>query len=280
MPLAERRGWIERSGNHPLSVARQCALLEVARSSAYYTPNTSESPANWTYLRLIDQCYTAYPFYGVPRITDWLKRQGHAINHKRVARLMKVMGLQAVVPGPHTSVPHPTQAIYPYLLRNVQVSAPDEAWCADITYIPMARGFMYLVAIMDWYSRFVIAWNVSNSIAVDFCVRALQESLCQGTPGIFNTDQGAQFTSREFTGVLEAHAVRISMDGRGRALDNVFIERLWRTVKYEHIYLHAYPDGHALCDGLAQYFAFYNHERPHTSLDKQTPAACYYRRHG
>jgi putative transposase len=274
-PSAERRSLVELS--HPdLSVSRQCTLLGVPRSSVYYTPNTSESEANLALMRLIDACYTKHPYYGVPRITDWLKERGHPANHKRVARLMKLMGIQAVVPGPHTSVPHPEHVIYPYLLRDVTVGAPDEVWCADITYIPMERGFMYLVAVMDWFSRYVIAWEVSNTMEADFCVDALKRALRRGTPAIFNTDQGSQFTSLEFTGALAARDVRISMDGRGRALDNVFIERLWRTLKYEDVYLKAYSDGHALHKGLGQYFAFYNYERRHTSLGRRTPAACYH----
>ena len=273
-PSLERRFQIER-GHPSLSISRQCALLDVARSSVYYTPNMSESETNLALMKLIDSCYTEYPFYGVPRITKWLKGQGHSINHKRVARLMRVMGIQATLPGPHTSVPHPKHVKYPYLLRNMEVLAPDQVWCTDITYIPMARGFMYLVAVMDWYSRYVISWNVSNSMETDFCVSALKKSLKGGTPCIFNTDQGSQFTSSEFTGVLKAHNVRISMDGRGRALDNVFIERLWRTVKYEDVYLRGYSDGHALYKGLERYFTFYNEERTHSSLEDRTPAVCY-----
>lgn len=273
-PSAERRSLVELS--HPsLSVSRQCALLEVPRSSVYYTPNTSEPEANLALMKLIDVCYTKHPYYGVPRITDWLKERGHPANHKRVARLMKVMGIQAVVPGPHTSTPHPEHTIYPYLLRDVKVGAPDEVWCADITYIPMGRGFMYLVAVMDWFSRYVLTWEVSNTMEADFCVEALNKALRRGTPGIFNTDQGSQFTSTEFTGALVDRDVRISMDGRGRALDNVFIERLWRTVKYEDVYLRAYSDGHALHKGLGRYFAFYNEERRHTGLGGRTPATCY-----
>jgi putative transposase len=241
----------------------------------YYSPNTSESEENLAVMRLIDEKYLRHPFYGVPRMTHWLKSQGLAVNHKRVARLMGVMGLQATLPGPHTSQPHPEHKIYPYLLRDLAITAPDAVWCADITYIPMRRGFMYLVAVMDWFSRYVIAWDVANTMEAAFCVDALNRALAQGAPGIFNTDQGSQFTSAEFTGALLALDVRISMDGRGRALDNVFIERLWRSVKYEDIYLHAYVDGHALHAGLSRYFAFYNHERPHDGLGKRTPAHVY-----
>lgn len=268
---------MERS--HPaLPVSRQCALLGVARSSVYYTPNTSESDENLFYMALIDRLFTEHPSRGVPRLTDCLQKLGHEVNHKRVARLMQVMGLQAAVPGPHTSVPHPEHVKYPYLLRNLAVELPDQVWCADITYIPMARGFMYLVAVMDWHTRYVIAWDVSNTMETEFCAATLAEALETGTPGIFNTDQGSQFSSSEFTGRLQAREVRISMDGRGRALDNVFIERLWRTVKYENIYLNSYSDGRALYRGLDDYFRFYNHERGHSSLGNRTPAECYYDR--
>lgn len=226
-------------------------------------------------MRRIDELYMERPYYGVPRMTLWLNDQGYAVNHKRVARLMALMGLQATLPGPHTSKPHPKHRIYPYLLRDLAVTAPDEVWCADITYIPMQYGFMYLVAVMDWYSRCVLTWDVSNSMEGGFCVNALNKALQRARPGIFNTDQGSQFTSESFTGVLHRNDVRISMDGRGRALDNVFIERLWRSVKYEDIYLRDYADGHALHAGLSRYFHFYNHERPHSSLDNQTPAQVY-----
>lgn len=270
-PASDRRGWVEHT--HPgLSISRQCALLEVSRSSVYYTPNRSESQENLALMRLIDEEYFRHPFYGVPSMTHWLKCQGHGVNHKRVARLMRVMGLQATVPGPHTSKPHPEHTIYPYLLRDLVVSVPDAVWCADITYIPMRGGFMYLVAVMDWYSRYVLTWELSNTLEAGFCTNALERALESAQPAIFNTDQGSQFTSAEFTGALLARDVRISMDGRGRAMDNIFIERLWRTVKYEDIYLRDYADGHELHHGLSEYFHFYNHERPHNSLGKQTPA--------
>jgi putative transposase len=226
-------------------------------------------------MRLIDEVYLKHPYYGSPCMTDALRRMGHAVNYKRVERLMRVMGLQAVVPGPHTSRPHPEHRIYPYLLRDLNIEAPDHVWCADITYVPMQKGFMYLVAVMDWYSRYVLSWEISNSLDAGFCVDALQEALRMGCPAIFNTDQGSQFTSDEFTQTLLDAGIRISMDGRGRARDNIFIERLWRTVKYEDIYLKGYEDGRALHAGLTRYFHFYNHERQHRSLGKRTPAACY-----
>lgn len=255
-------------------------MLQIARSSVYYTPNASEPPENLALMRLIDEQYLKTPFYGVPRMTWWLNKQGYGVNHKRVERLMRVMGLQATLPGPHTSRPHPEHRIYPYLLRGMQIDAPCEVWCADITYIPMPRGFMYLVAVMDWFSRYVIAWEISNTLDSDFCVAALTRALKTARPLIFNTDQGSQFTSEAFTGTLTQAEVRISMDGRGRALDNAFIERLWRSVKYEDIYLHDYADGTALHAGLSRYFHFYNHERPHSALNYQMPVFFHRRRKG
>ena len=241
----------------------------------YYIPNTSESEENLALMRRIDEQFLKRPYYGVPRMTDWLKEHGFAVNHKRVSRLMGVMGLQATMPGPHTSKPHPQHRIYPYLLRDLVISVPNAVWCADITYIPMRRGFMYLVAVMDWFSRYVLTWELSNSMETGFCVDALKRALKRARPAIFNTDQGSQFSSELFTGTLLKGGVRISMDGRGRALDNVFIERLWRSVKYEDIYLREYADGHELDAGLSRYFRFYNHERRHSSLGNQTPAQVY-----
>lgn len=273
-PASDRRGWVDHT--HPgLSISRQCALLDVSRSSVYYTPNASESLENLALMGLIDEEYTRHPFFGVPKITHWLNEQGYGVNDKRVARLMRVMGLRATVPGPHTSTPHPEHTIYPYLLRDLVISVPDAVWCADITYIRMPRGFMYLVAVMDWFSRYVLAWELSNTLEAGFCRSALERALEGACPAIFNTDQGSQFTSSEFTGALLARDVRISMDGRGRAMDNIFIERLWRTVKYEDIYLREYVDGRGLHHGLSTYFHFYNHERPHDSLGRQTPARVY-----
>lgn len=272
--MRERRSWIEHT-HTDLSISRQCELLLVARSSVYYSPNVGESPENLELMRRIDEQYLVTPFYGVPRMTWWLNEQGYPVNHKRVARLMQVMGLQATLPGPHTSKPHPEHRIYPYLLRGLAVTGPNEVWCADITYVPMWRGFMYLVAVMDWWSRYVLAWDLANTMETSFCVAALKEALGTARPGIFNTDQGSQFSSEEFTGTLSGAGVRISMDGRGRALDNAFIERLWRSVKYEDIYLREYRDGHALHAGIKRYFRYYNHERPHSGLNNRTPAACY-----
>ena len=229
-------------------------------------------------MRVIDKLYMKRPFYGVPRMTGWLRELGHVVNHKRVERLMGLMGLQAIVPGPHTSRPHPEHRVYPYLLRGVNILAPNEAWCADITYVPMRRGYLYLVAVMDWFSRYVLTWELSNSLEAGFCREALDRALKGARPGIFNTDQGAQFTSEEFTGRLHEAGVRISMDGRGRVMDNIFIERLWRSVKYEEIYLRDYADGIEARRGLDRYFRFYNTERQHQSLGNRTPADWYFGR--
>jgi putative transposase len=224
-------------------------------------------------MRLIDAEYTRRPFYGYRKMTAYLRKEHkYTINHKRVARLMRRMGLQAVYPRPGTSKPAPGHKIYPYLLRGLAIQRPHQVWSADITYIPLVRGFAYLVAVIDWYSRFVLAWQLSNTLDGAFCLEALSQALKHGQPEIFNTDQGAQFTANAFTGALEAAQVRISMDGRGRALDNIFIERLWRTVKYENVYLHDYASLPALTQGLEAYFNFYNYERYHQSLDYAVPA--------
>ena len=223
-------------------------------------------------MRLIDRQYLETPFYGSRQMTAWLRRQGYTVNRKRVQRLMGLMGLQATVPGPHTSRPHPQNPVYPYLLRQLALTNSNLVWCADITYIPMPRGFLYLVAVLDWYSRYVLAWRLSNTMDALFCLEALEMALGRGEPVIFNTDQGAQFTSQEWLAPLQKRDILISMDGRGRALDNVFVERLWRTVKYEDIYLRDYQTVPDLETGLADYFQFYNEERPHSALDHQTPA--------
>lgn len=228
-------------------------------------------------MRLIDEIYTAHRFMGSRQIRRELRRRGQAVNRKRVSRLMDVMGLAAVAPGPHTSRPHPHHPKYPYLLRGMVIDRPNQVWATDITYVPMAKGFLYRVAIMDWYSRRVLAWRVSNTLDSEFCVAALHEALkCHGCPEIFNTDQGAQFTAEAFTSVLKAHGIAISMDGKGRALDNVFVERLWRTVKYEHIYLNPAENGTILKQGLATYFTWYNQKRPHSTLDDKTPDEVYF----
>lgn len=223
-------------------------------------------------MRKIDERYLNRPEYGVPRMTDWLNDEGYLVNHKRVARLMKLMGIQAITPGPHTSKPHPGHKIYPYLLRNVPIERVNQVWSTDITYIPMQRGYLYLTAVIDWFSRCVLSWDLSNSMEAGFCTEALLHSLKRGSPEIFNTDQGSQYTSDEFTRELLNRDITISMDGRGRALDNVFIERLWWSVKYEDVYPKDYRNGRELHDGLARYFTYYNLERKHSSLGKKTPA--------
>ena len=222
-------------------------------------------------MRLIDEQYLKRPEYGSPRMTDWLRDEGHIANHKRVERLMRVMGIQAITPGPHTSKPSIGHKIYPYLLRNVDIERLHQVWSIDITYIPMKNGYMYLVAVIDWYSRYVLAWQLSNTMDTSFCIEALRDALEHGRPEIFNSDQGSQFTSGEFTEELLGRDITISMDGRGRALDNVFIERLWWSVKYENIYPKHYVDGYQLHQGLSDYFTYYNTERKHSSLDKRTP---------
>jgi putative transposase len=223
-------------------------------------------------MKLIDQQYLERPFYGSRRMTAWLRSQGYDVNRKRVRRLLRIMGLRAIYRHPRTSQPAPGHQVYPYLLRDVAITRVNQVWSADITYIPMARGFLYLVAIMDWYSRYVLAWRLSNILEAGFCVEALEEALRTGVPEIFNTDQGAQFTSEAFTGLLKQHGVRVSMDGKGRYTDNLFIERLWRSLKYEEVYLKAYAGGKEAKAGIGGYFDFYNLERPHQALGYQTPA--------
>ena len=260
---------------HPeLSVRRQCELIGLNRST-YYKKASGETPLNLGLMRLIDQQYMKTPFYGVRRMTIILKKQGHEINHKRIARLMQVMGIQAIFPRKNLSKPGKGHRIYPYLLRGVKIKQPDHVWSTDITYIPMRNGFMYLVAIIDWYSRYVLDWRLSNTLDMDFCLESLNEALATGRPEIFNTDQGAQFTAAAFTNRLLEADVQISMDSVGRALDNIFVERLWRSVKYEDIYLKNYETVSDLAKGLNAYFDFYNHQRPHQSLGYQTPAEVY-----
>jgi putative transposase len=258
-----------------LSLTRQCELLGLARSSWYYQPRPV-SEENLALLRLLDEQYTRCPFYGVRRMTAWLRTQGHQVNAKRVARLMRQLGIAAIYQKPGLSVPGDGHVIYPYLLRGVAVDHRDQVWSTDITYIRLAQGFVYLVAVLDWFSRYVLAWDLSVTMDVGFCIDALERALELGArPEIFNSDQGAQFTSQGFTGRLRAADIRISMDGRGRALDNVFVERLWRTVKYEEVYLKDYTSVPSARTNLAAYFRFYNQERLHQALDYQTPAAVY-----
>jgi putative transposase len=255
-------------------VRRQCALLGLNRASLYYEP-AGEAPENLRLMRLIDGEYTEHPFYGSRRMTAWLRRRGEAVNRKRVQRLMRLMGLEAIYPKPRLSAAGRGHRIYPYLLRGVRVERPDQVWGADITYVPLAAGFMYLAATIDWYSRLVVAWRLSNTLDGAFCLDMLAEALSRGRPEVFNTDQGAQFTAEAWTSRLEAAGVAVSMDGRGRCLDNVFVERLWRTVKYEDIYLQGYEAVPDLEGGLGRYFGFYNEERPHQALDDRTPGQVY-----
>jgi putative transposase len=253
-----------------ISVRRQCELLGLSRSTLYFKPG-QESEINLHLMRLIDEQYLQTPFYGWPRMTAHLRRQGYWVNHKRVRRLMSKMGIQAIYAKKHMSQADIEHSIYPYLLRDLTIARPDQVWCADMTYVPMAQGFMYLVVIMDWFSRCVISWEISKTPDSRFCVSCLDEALDSARPEIMNTDRGATFTANRFISTLKNAGVRISMDGRGRFLDNIFIERLWRTVKYENIYLNEYATGNELKYGLRKYFRFYNYERPHQSLGYLTP---------
>jgi putative transposase len=258
-----------------VSVSRQCRLLDLSRSSVYYKP-VEIAPQDLALMRLIDEQYLKTPFYGSRSMTRHLRRLGYRLNRKHIQRLMRLMGLEAIYPKPKTSQPHPEHKIYPYLLRDLVIDHPNQVWAADITYIPMARGFMFLVAVMDWYSRKVLSFKLSNTQDTDFCLEAVEEAArLYGPPEIFNTDQGAQFTSRAFTGLLEQHQIRISMDGRGRVQDNIFIERLWWTTKYQYLYLQSFDNGSALRIGLEEWFRFYNQERPHQTFDILTPDEVY-----
>jgi putative transposase len=261
---------------HELPKTRRCKLLDVARSTAYYRSEPI-SEADLALMRLIDEIHLKWPFYGSRRLRDELRGHGHPVNRKRVQRLMRQMGLRALYPRRRTSQPGKGHKIYPYLLRGLSIERPNHVWATDICYLPMAKGFMYLVAIMDWHSRRVLSWRVSNTMDTDFCIEALEEALQRfGAPEIFNTDQGAQFTSEAFTDVLKDHGIAISMDGKGRWVDNVFVERLWRSVKYEDVYLRAYETPTELRAGLARYFEFYNARRRHSALDRRTPDAVYF----
>lgn len=277
MSAPDRRALLDR--NHgQLSIRRQCALLSVARSAVYRPPPpANDSPregGDLTLTRRIDELFTAWPFFGSRRMTTVLRSEGHAINRKRVQRLMRKMGIVALGPKPRTTTPAPGHKIYPYLLRGLAVERPNQVWAADITYIPIGRGFLYLVAVMDWASRAVLSWRLSNTMDASFCVAALEEALARfGKPEIFNTDQGSQFTSAAFTGTLAAAGIKISMDGRGRWMDNVFIERLWRSLKHEDVYLKGYADGREARAGIGAWIAFYNTRRPHQALSNRTPMA-------
>ena len=274
MSRGERKAMIapDRPG---LSLSRQCRLLSIGRSSFYHAPR-GESPSSLALMRRIDELFLQSPFYGSRQMVRRLWREGISAGRHRVRRLMRLMGLEAIHQTPKTSAPHPAHRIYPYLLRNLKVDRPDHVWCADITYIPVRRGFLYLIAIMDWATRHVLAWRLSNTMDARFCVEALRDAMARyGKPDIFNTDQGSQFTSLDFTGALKDAGVAISMDGRGRCMDNIFIERLWRSLKYEAVYLHELTDGFAAERVIGEWIAFYNTERPHSALDGATPAEAY-----
>jgi putative transposase len=262
-----------------IAVSKQCKLLAITRSVVYAHKKRQQDAVDedeGVLLQLLDEEYTRHPFYGTRRMTQYLRSLGHLINRKRVQRLMRTLGLAGMAPGPNTSKPHPSHKVYPYLLRGVEITAPNQVWSTDITYIRLRHGFVYLVAIIDWYSRKVLAWRLSNTMDAGFCVDCLEEAIKNyGTPKIFNTDQGSQFTSHSFTGMLIQNGITISMDGRGRALDNIFVERLWRTVKYEDVYLKGYETITTLLLGLTDYFLFYNGERRHQSLGYATPNAVY-----
>lgn len=256
--------------NPHISLRRQCELLDLNLSSYYYE-SRRDMTMNLVLMKLIDEQFIKTPFYGSPKMTWMLRSKGYWVNHKRVERLMRLMDISAIYPKPRTSNPSPENKVYPYLLKNLLVTCPNQVWCADITYIRMAHGFLYLFAILDWYSRYVIAWELSNTLDSAFCVEGLKAALRLANPEIFNTDQGSQFTAEVFTNVLSANNIQISMDGRGRAYDNIFIERLWRTVKYEEVYLHEYQNGLEAYHQLDKYFRFYNEERPHQALGYGTP---------
>jgi putative transposase len=274
MSRGERKETIRR-GHPGLSLGRRCRLLSISRSSFYYAPK-GESPENLALMRRIDELFMKYPFYGSRQMVRQLWREGICVGRHRVRRLMRLMGLEAIYQAPRTSMPHPAHRVYPYLLTGMAIDRPNQVWCADITYIPVQRGFLYLVAIMDWATRHVLAWRLSNTMDTRFCLEALNEALARhGRPEIFNTDQGSQFASFNFTGALKDAGVAISMDGRGRCMDNIFIERLWRSLKYEAVYLHDLTDGFKAEQVIGEWIGFYNTERPHSSLDSQTPAEAY-----
>jgi putative transposase len=273
-PLPEKRRAIDV--NAPaLTISRQCDLLHLNRSSFYYQP-VPVSAVNLHLMKLIDRQYTKMPYYGAPRMTTWLQNQGYAANHKRVERLMRIMGIQGIAPRKKLSIPNKERMIYPYLLKGMDIVRPNQVFASDITYIPMRKGFVYLVAVMDWFSRYVLSWRVSITLDAAFCIEALEEAITINTPEIFNTDQGPQFTSKEFTGILKDRRIAISMDGTGRVFDNIFIERLWRTVKYEEVYLKDYTNVWEAVKSLGVYFRLYNEERIHTAINNRTPHEVYY----
>jgi len=264
-------------GHADLSIAQQCKLLGLARSS-YYDDPVPESEENLVLMRMLDEQYTRTPFYGARKMAAWLDTQGYPVERKRVRRLLHLMGLEAIYPKPRTSLPGATTQRYPYLLRGMSIERCNQVWSCDITYIRLQRGFIYLIAVIDWFSRYVLAWEISITLDTSFCLEALDRALRVATPEIFNSDQGVQFTSSEFTNRLKSADIRISWDGRGRALDNIFVERLWRSVKYEEVYIKDYQNVPDAVRNLRDYFTFYNHERLHQALDYQTPAQVYLKR--
>ena len=268
-----RQAMIDR-GHKQLSLVRQCTLLNISRASVYYRP-VSTRAEDLELMARMDRQYLKTPFYGSRRMKAWLLAEGYLVSRSKVRRLMRLMGLEAIYRRPNTSKPAPGHRVYPYLLKGVDVNRVDQVWAADITYIPMAQGFLYLVAIMDWHSRHVLAWKLSNTMDTDFCVTALEAALGKGRPEVFNTDQGAQFTSDAFTQTLQERGIRVSMDGKGRYLDNIFVERLWRSIKYEEVYLKAYQTVAEARVGINAYLEFYNRRRPHQSLGYRTPAQVY-----
>jgi putative transposase len=275
MSVADKRRYIE-PGHPRLSIARQCELIGLPRASYYREMGPTESEQNLELMRLIDEEYLRHPFYGTRKMRDYLRRLGHKVNRKRVRRLMRKMGLASIAPKPNTSRAAPQHKVYPYLLRGLDIGRPNQVWCSDITYIPLEHGFAYLTVVLDWYSRYVLSWEVSVTMEEDFCVSALESALRRhGRPEVFNTDQGSQYTGAAFTGVLKAHQITLSMDGKGRAMDNIMVERLWRSVKYEEVYIKDYRSVAELVQGLKAYFEFYNDERPHQSFGGQTPAEVY-----
>jgi putative transposase len=262
---------LERDGGE-LSIVRQCELLDLPRSSVYYQP-VATSNEDLHLMKLLDEQYLLRPFYGSRKMCEWLQQKGYRVNRKRIQRLMRKMGIEALYPKHSTSSPSKAHKVWPYLLRGVDVVRANQVWAADITYIPMAKGYLYLIAIIDWHSRYVLSWRLSNTLDTHFCKEALEEAFTYGCPEIFNTDQGSQFTSEAFTSVLIERGVKISMDGKGRYLDNIFVERLWRSLKYEEIYLKGYANGFEAAEGIKEYFQFFNEERMHQSLKYQTPKA-------
>jgi len=271
--ISELKNYIDLN-HRSINISRQCELLGLSRSSYYYEP-VRETPENLFYMRLLDEQYLKTPFYGVARMHAFLQNSGYPVNIKRVRRLLRLMGLETIYSKPKLSKENPEHKKYPYLLKGLDINKPNMVWSSDITYIPMKQGFLYLAAIIDWYSRYIIAWKISNSLDVSFCKETLEKALEKNKPEIFNTDQGSQYTSNTFTNILKSNNISISMDGKGRALDNIMIERFWKSVKYEYVYLNEITTGAELWTGLSEYFKFYNNERLHQTLKYKTPYEIY-----